>query len=462
MPGLMRCLYCGCLQDEPVGVKTCARCGGELVAETGQPPTSHNYLQAQMELDQITAPADKSVERHLIVTIRTPAQAPANESAPTDTGRKPLSFTMALDASGSMQGVKFDWARKAIQQAVRSLHDGDVAALVTFDSVVHTRIAPAPVDAGLRQGIESLLGDLHASGQTALCGGLEAGIAAARQGRQDVNLVLLLSDGQANVGETDLEKVGARALDASNQGIIVSALGVGNDYNEALLSEIATQGGGRFYHLQYAQQIAPYVAGELGEASSLVARNVVLHLNLPLSTGLGVFSSAYRLKENAQVQLGDIPADTTLEVAIRLRLPPQAAGSRLRIEGHLTYTSPADHSLEAPLNPVTLRYVENQQFAFRDGVVPPVAHRVLEQMQATGVLNTTRVAGRGLHDQVSQANRESVESVRQYASLLGEKEAAALADAYQQELDRMQSDRAYNQTSVAQAHRIHRAAKKHS
>ena len=43
MPKLMRCLYCGLLQDEPAGVKVCARCGGELAFEqprTRDAPTS--------------------------------------------------------------------------------------------------------------------------------------------------------------------------------------------------------------------------------------------------------------------------------------------------------------------------------------------------------------------------------------------------------------------------------------
>src|SRR6185436_2164475 len=148
-------------------------------------------------------------------------------------------------------------------------------------------------------------------------------------------------------------------------------LGVGNDYDEGMMSEIATQGGGRFYHLKHAHQIAPYVAGELGEASALVARDVILHLQLPAGAGLGTFSAAYRVKETAEIQLGDIPADTTLEIAIQLKLPPQAAGSRLKIEGRLTYQSPANHTLDVALNPVTLRYSEVREFTSRAGVVAP-------------------------------------------------------------------------------------------
>ena len=41
MSRLMRCLYCGLLQDEPEGIKTCPRCGGELVFEEQPPADQH-------------------------------------------------------------------------------------------------------------------------------------------------------------------------------------------------------------------------------------------------------------------------------------------------------------------------------------------------------------------------------------------------------------------------------------
>ena len=61
MPRLMRCRYCGLLQDEPRGVKACVRCGGELAFE--QPPPARTYVKAQMELDQISAPAGQITDR---------------------------------------------------------------------------------------------------------------------------------------------------------------------------------------------------------------------------------------------------------------------------------------------------------------------------------------------------------------------------------------------------------------
>ena len=348
MPRLMRCKYCGTLQDEPKGAKVCIQCGGELVFEGEVAPTANTYVKAQLELDQVVAPADQIVDRHLIITVETPDAVPSDEQAPTATGREPLNFVAVLDISGSMGGTKIQSAKEAVRQAVQRLQDGDYFSLVTFSTDVRCPLASKRVDAVFRRVIKSSLQEIRAGGQTALCGGLEMGIERALFHTQKTNLVLVLSDGQANVGETDVEAIGRRTIEARTKGITVSTLGVGHDYNEGLMAEIAIDGGGRFYHIASATQIAAYLSGELGEMASLAARNATITLNLPAGTGIHPFSSAYPVQART-LALGDIPLSTTLEVVVRLLLPPQPAGSRLSIDGELRYTSPADNALTTPL-----------------------------------------------------------------------------------------------------------------
>ena len=457
MPQLMRCLFCGLLQDEPRGVKSCARCGGELVFE--QPPPARSYVKAQMELDQINAPAGQVVDRHLVISIQTPPQVPDEEAAPTTSGREPLGFTAVLDVSGSMRGEKLKAAKEAVCQAARRLHDGDVFSLVAFADAVQTRLESVQVDRHLCKEVEGILQDVSAGGKTALCGGLEAGIATTQTRPQETNLVLLLSDGQANVGETDLERVGERAFDARQGGITTSTLGVGSDYNEALMVEIATQGGGRFYHVLHAHQIVPYVAGELGEVSALAARGATLHLTLPTGTGLQPFSSTYTVSTGSVVNLGDIPVDTELEVVLRLLLPPQSAGSRLPVEGILTYCSPADHDMTTQLNVVTLRFVEPVAYDRRDGAVRPVVEHVLEHMKAQSVLGTVRTAAIRGRAAADQASRHSVSELRAYASLLGDEAAEELAEEQEQLFAQMAAAPQAAKGATHMAYRRHRATK---
>lgn len=456
MARLMRCLYCGLLQDEPPGVKTCVRCGGELTFE--QKPTARSYVQVQMELDQINAPAGQIVDRHLVVTIQTPTQVPQDEAAPTEIGREPLSFTAVLDVSGSMRGEKIASAKEAVRQAIQCLHDGDVFALVTFADEVRTVFKPERIDGRLRQRVLDALQSVQAGGRTALCGGLEAGVAAARTQSQETNLVLLLSDGQANVGETDLEQVGSRALKAQRAGVTVSTLGVGRDYNEALMVEIAIQGGGRFYHVLQAEQIAPYVTGELGEVSALAARNVRLSLTLPGGTGIQPFSAAYTVEEDG-VHLGDIPIDTRLEIILRLLLPPQPAGARLPIKGRFRYRSPAGNELSADLNLVTVRFVEPAAFDRRASAVGPVVERVLEQMKARGVLGSVRAAavqGRQAADDQARMNRQEL---THYASLLGDEAAERTAEEHRDLFAAMATAPDVSKRAVHQAYSRQRSTK---
>jgi len=181
----------------------------------------------------------------------------------------------------------------------------------------------------------------------------------------DTDLTLLLSDGQANVGETDLEVVGNLAKNAADTGVTVSTLGVGAEYNEALMTEIATQGKGRFYHVQSADEIVPYMTGELGEAADLAARDVKIHIQLPKGAALIPLSAAYTceiINNKAVISIGDIPADLEVEVPLRLTLFSGKENARIPVEGEITYLSPAGENLKTGLNQVTVRFVKQKQF----------------------------------------------------------------------------------------------------
>ena len=426
MAKLMRCQYCGLLQDEPAGVKTCARCGGGLDYEDKRPAgIGPAYLQVQMELDQVAAPAGQNVERYLLVTIRTPGKVPAGEAAPAGKQRAPLNFASVLDTSGSMVGEKINQVKEALRLAVRTLHHGDIFSLATFSDKVLCPFKPVTVKEDTATTVENTLKEIQAGGMTALSGGLELGIENALKTKMDANLVLLLSDGQANVGETDLEKVGQRALHARQQGLIVSALGVGLDYNEALMTEIATQGGGRFYHIEQAYNIPAFVAGELGEVANLAARETKIVLTIPDGATLVPLSAAYPVQQvgsQAIVTVGDIPCDTELEIPLRLALLSQKDGVKLSVEGMLEFNSPAGHEIKLPVNRVTVRFMEKTSFKLREGVVQPVAERVFTQLKATSVLGVSRVRA-SRPGEAEKKTQETLDNLRAYADKLGEDRA---------------------------------------
>jgi len=151
--------------------------------------------------------------------------------------------------------------------------------------------------------------------------------------------------------------------------------------------------------------------------------------------------------------------DTQLEVVLRLLLPPQPAGSRLPIEGILTYRSPAGSDLATPLNVVTLRFVAPGAFDRREGAVLPVVERVLEQMKARSVLGTVRAAavrGRAAADEQA---RLGVAELRAYASLMGDEVGEKLAAEHQQTFAAMAAAPAATKGAVSRAFSRQRSTK---
>ena len=410
MERLMRCLFCGLLQDEPKGVKVCQRCGGELSFEqTPQQYGQDSYLNLQMELDQVNAPAGQTVDRHLLITIKSPTKVPEEHRAKTESGRPPLSFNVILDVSGSMHGAKIEHTKQALQLAARTLHEGDQLAMNVFSDDARVMLKPSSFTPKLKQTFESLIQELQPGGSTALHAGLDLGLNQGLKMRSDNNLSLLLSDGQANIGETDLEIIGRLAKQAAGSGMIVSTLGVGMDYNEALMTEIATQGKGRFYHVKSPDQIVPFMTAELGEAADMAARDLKIHVQLPKGAALIPLSALYQceIKDSvAVVSIGDIPTDLEVEIPLRLTLFSGSAEERLSVEGTVTYLSPAEKYLKASLNRVTVRFIKQDQYQIEKGVVEPVAVRIAEQMHAKQILNYSRAFNRRDEKEIERLEAE--------------------------------------------------------
>ncbi len=423
MKRLMRCLFCGLLQDEPEGVKQCQRCGGELAFESGpEPETNGNYLKTQMELDQINAPAGQMVDRHLLITIKTPESVPEKFLADTESGRQALSFNVVLDVSGSMRGMKIENTKQALRMAARILREGDNLAMCVFSDSARLVLPPTSYNEKTRGIFESVIDELRPGGMTYLFDGLDLGLQHAEAMHSDNNLTLLLSDGQANVGETNLEIVGNLAKGGADRGLVVSTLGVGMDYNEALMTEIATQGKGRFYHVQDAVEIAQTMSAELGEAADLAARDVKLHVHLPKGAALIPLSAAYKceiIDGEAIVSIGDIPVDLEVEVPLRLTMFAGKEGERLGVDGEITYATPSGEKLKAPMNRITVRFIQGKRYEKELGVVKPVAERIARQMHAKQVLNFSRAYNQADEAQIRDVEQER-HRLREYVSMLDE------------------------------------------
>ena len=242
---------------------------------------------------------------HVRVALRSSTERPSE--------RPHLSVHLVLDVSGSMAGESITNAREAARSLVDKLAPNDDFSLVTFSNDAEVKIPDGPVGAR-RDAIKKTIAAIKEGGGTNIGRALELGYAQAQAKSipaDAVRVVLLLSDGHANMGITAPDRLSKLALDAFQSGVQTSAFGLGPDYDGALMSAIAAEGAGGYYYLRDAQQIAPALATEIDKRLDPVATAVEVRVRLKKDVSLLRVYGSRRLtgEEAARVRAQEVAAD---------------------------------------------------------------------------------------------------------------------------------------------------------
>jgi len=170
--------------------------------------------------------------------------------------RTPVQVALVLDRSGSMAGETIRIAKKTVQYVIDHLDERDRVAVTVFDDKIDVIQPAAPVTPELRSFVEQTLKQVDARGSTALHQGWLTGCESiASDGTEPasnaVSRCFLFTDGQANVGEQDPERIATQATAIREKtGISTSTFGIGDGYNEYLLGPMAVAGDGQFHHIR--------------------------------------------------------------------------------------------------------------------------------------------------------------------------------------------------------------------
>jgi Ca-activated chloride channel family protein len=245
--------------------------------------------------------------------------------------RAPVNMALVLDRSGSMAGEKIENCRKAARQLVSQLDERDRFALVTFGSDVTTLISSTPVTPAARSRMLSAIDGVLEMGGTNISGGLDGALAelVAHRRQYPASRLVLLSDGQANEGIADPAGLSALARRIAAQGITLSAIGVGLDFNEYVMESLAEYGGGSYHFLSNVEQLASIFGSELKQATQTVA--VGPTLSFAPAAGVRV-AEAYGYLAEAQsgvttIRLPDFTAGQRRSVVLRLEVAADKPGT---------------------------------------------------------------------------------------------------------------------------------------
>jgi Ca-activated chloride channel family protein len=221
--------------------------------------------------------------REVVVQIDLDARRPEHGH------RAPMNLAVVLDRSGSMQGAKIEKARQAACVAIDHLDDNDYFSLVIFDNDTEVLLPPERVGGDRhRDELKSRIDRIRPGGGTAIYAGVTLGAKQVRRNleKEFVNRVILLSDGLANVGPSRTSDLAALGRDLRHDGLSVTTVGLGDDYNEDLMTALAEASNANYYYVRDAEKLPGIFAEELGAARSIVARGVTIRITVPAGVRL--------------------------------------------------------------------------------------------------------------------------------------------------------------------------------
>jgi Ca-activated chloride channel family protein len=280
-------------------------------------------------------PADTPLEyraifsRHSLVRLAEPQliyvylefSPPANLQAPVSPA---LNLCLVLDRSTSMQGANMDVVKSTALQIMRKMKPKDIFSVVAFSDKAE-EIIPASRSADLSKQ-EARIHMLQPSGGTEIFSGLEMGYneIIRNVNYAQINHIILLTDGRTYGDE---EKCMSLAHRASEQGVGISGLGIGSEWNDNFLDNLASFTGGSSMYVSRPQDIQKTLLDKFNQLGNAYAEETRIEFKIPDGIELRY---AFRLQPEAGVLsyespmiLGPVVRQASLRVLMEFVVQPQ-------------------------------------------------------------------------------------------------------------------------------------------
>lgn len=247
-----------------------------------------------------------------------------------------LNLTLVLDHSNSMNGTRLDKVKVAAHQIIDQLSDGDILSVVTFNDRAEVIIPATPVDN--KNALKAKISMMIASGGTEIFKGLSAGVDQNRRylGPRLVNHVVLLTDGNTFGDQNSCLEL---ARKAAEQGMSISAMGLGQEWNDEFLDQLASATGGTSSYINSASAVVKFLNNHVRNLSNAFAERVRISIAPDPDVKL---ESAFKLSPHPQpltiddgyIQLGSLQATRNISLLMQFQLPanmPQGFRSVARL-----------------------------------------------------------------------------------------------------------------------------------
>ncbi len=243
--------------------------------------------------------------------------------------RKVMHLTFLVDVSGSMNAPdRFPLAQECLRILLKNLSEKDTVSLVTYAGGVREVLPPTP--ATDKDTILAAINSLRVEGGTDMGSGMEIAYRnAVREVRQgEVSRVIVLTDGDANIGHTSHQEILKSIESYVKEGVTLSTIGFGTgNYRDGMLEQLADKGNGNNYYIDDLKQAHRVFEEQLTGMLQIVAKDLKLQVDFnPKAVkryklmGYEDRAIANRDFRNDRVDSGDVGAGHTVTALYEVEL----------------------------------------------------------------------------------------------------------------------------------------------
>lgn len=234
-----------------------------------------------------------------------------------------INLTLVLDHSNSMNGVRLEKVKVAAHQIIENLSEEDYISVVIFNDRADAIIPATRVTD--KQSLKAKVSLMSASGGTEIYQGLSKGVIENEKfiDPKMVNHVILLTDGHT-FGDQD------RCLElasiSANKGIGISAMGLGHDWNDEFLDEIASKTGGSSIYISSADAVVRFLNNHVRNLANVFTER----MKLSIATNPDIqMELAFKLSPHPQpleigedyIHLGSLQTSRPISILMQYQLP---------------------------------------------------------------------------------------------------------------------------------------------
>lgn len=213
-----------------------------------------------------------------------------------------LNLCLVLDRSTSMQGARMDMVKTNAINLLRQLRPNDAISVVSFSDRAEV-IIPATQNIDLHK-MEAKISLIQAGGSTEIYQGMQAGVREMRRflSSTRINHLILLTDGRTYGDEEACIQL---AEQLSLEGITITGLGIGHEWNDKFMDKMTSLSGGTSMYISSPKELSRFFEQKLNNIAKVYAEHVTLDLEFGDNVELNY---AFRL----QPELGPLPTENQI------------------------------------------------------------------------------------------------------------------------------------------------------